>query len=112
MRNVTICLPEEVHQHARIVAAEYGVSLSFLVASVLGSLPGVKRLDERIAFHKKYFSNRVSPEVRVASQRPPIFDRKIPSIYDKKIPSIGEIKIPLIDEKRTPSFLQQPRPLF
>lgn len=53
MRNVTICLPDETHRRARIVAAEHGISLSFLVVSILESLPSVRRLDERIEHRKR-----------------------------------------------------------
>lgn len=56
MRNVTICLSDETHRRARIVAAEHGVSLSFLVASILDSLPSVRRLQERIEHRKQSFA--------------------------------------------------------
>jgi hypothetical protein len=60
MRNVTICLPEATHRRARVMAAEQGVSLSFLVASILDTLPSIRRIDERVAYRKQKLETRVN----------------------------------------------------
>jgi hypothetical protein len=50
MRNVTVCIPDQIHRRARVLASQNGVSLSYLVAAVLNSIPGMHRVEDRIAF--------------------------------------------------------------
>jgi hypothetical protein len=70
MRNVTLCLPEDTHRRARVMAAENGVSLSFLIASIIDTLPGIHQLEERIAHRRKTCPTRADAASRVSPARP------------------------------------------
>ena len=69
-RNVTLCLPEDTHLRARVMAAENGVSLSFLVASIIDTLPSIRRIEERIAHRRKTRRTRADAASRLSPTRP------------------------------------------
>jgi hypothetical protein len=43
MRNITVCIPDDVYLRARVWAAERDASLSSVVRYLLETLPGIKR---------------------------------------------------------------------
>ena len=58
MRNVTICIPEETHARARLWASEHDISLSFLVASILDTLPNIQAIEARVNARKQFAAMR------------------------------------------------------
>jgi hypothetical protein len=57
MRNITVSVPDDTYRRARVLAAEKDVSLSFLVAAVIDTLPEMRALEQRIHFREEGYKN-------------------------------------------------------
>ncbi len=68
MRNITVCVPEQMYHRARVYAAQRGMSLSAAVQALLENLPAVSRavrmlLDENPNFGKRGNSASTPPPI-------------------------------------------------